>query len=552
MASRKQKALALTTAGGSGVVEQAYGGGIEGAEKWSREMGSWRPAIVSPDQQINSGKELMDARGRDAVQNDGLITGAVHVHRDSIVGAQFRLVSNPNYKALGATEAWAKQFKEVVESRFNLMADSVDCWFDAGRTMTFTDMIRLGVGGFLFTGEVLATVEWQRDAARPFNTCFQMVSPTRLSNPNGSMDDSNVRAGIERDIYGRPQAYWIRQGFPGDFMQGEDQWKWRRVPAYFPWGRRQVIHIKEMLQAEQTRGVADMVSALKDMKMTRKFSEITLQNAIVNATYAAAVESELPSEVVFASMGAGGPGLKTALSDYMAAMTAYINGANNISIDGVKMPHLFPGTKLNLKTAGTPGGIGQSYEESLLRRIAAPLGISAEQFTKDFSKSNYAGARASMSETEKFMRGRKKTVADKQATMMYICWLEEEINRKDSVIPLPKNFNFYDPYMREALVACTWIGAGQSQIDETKETQAALMRIKGGLSTYQDEIANLGKDYRAVFQQRASEEKLIEELGLAFSLDATKPGTNDRQQTMQDEHGNEDDQPPARKQKEKK
>jgi capsid protein len=150
------------------------------------------------------------------------------------------------------------------------------------------------------------------------------------------------------------------------------------------------------------------------------------------------------------------------------------------------------------------------------------------------------------------MRGRKKTVADKQATMMYICWLEEEINRKDSVIPLPKNFNFYDPYMREALVACTWIGAGQSQIDETKETQAALMRIKGGLSTYQDEIANLGKDYRAVFQQRASEEKLIEELGLSFSLDATKPGTNDRQQTMQDENGNEDEQPPARKQKEKK
>jgi lambda family phage portal protein len=552
MATRKQKSLAVTTASGGGVVEQAYGGGIEGASRTSREMLKWVPPIVSPDQQINHNKELMDARGRDSVQNDGLITGAVHVHRDSIVGAQFRLVSNPNYKALGASEAWAKAFKEVVESRFNLMAESVDSWFDAGRCMTFTDMIRLGVGGFVFTGEVLATCEWQRDQARPFNTCFQMVSPTRLSNPNGTMDDANIRAGIERDIYGRPQAYWIRQGFPGDFMQGDDQWKWRRVPAYFPWGRRQVIHIKESLQAEQTRGVADMVSALKDMKMTRRFSEITLQNAIVNATYAAAVESELPSEVVFASMGAGGPGLKNALSEYMAAMTSYVNGSNNISIDGVKMPHLFPGTKLNLKTAGTPGGIGQSYEESLLRRIAAPLGISAEQFTKDFSKSNYAGARASMSETEKFMRGRKKTVADKQATMMYVCWLEEEINRKDSVIPLPKNFNFYDPYMREALVACTWIGAGQSQIDETKETQAALMRIKGGLSTYQDEIANLGKDYRAVFQQRASEEKLIEELGLSFSLDATKPGTNDRQQTMQDANGNEDDQPPARKQKEKK
>lgn len=552
MSKRKTAAPAVAVTA-NGVVEHAYGGGIEGASRTSREMMKWVPPIVSPDQQINGSKELMDARGRDAVQNDGLMQGAIHTHRDSIVGSQFRLVAEPNWQALGATEAWADEYKQVVEARFNLMADSVDCWFDAGRSMTFTDMVRLGVGGFVFTGEVLATVEWQRDAMRPFKTCFQMVSPTRLCNPNGAMDDANIRAGIERDIYGRAYAYHIRQGFPGDFIQGEDSWKWRRVPAYFPWGRRQVIHIKEPLQAEQTRGVADMVAALKDMKMTKKFSEITLQNAVVNATYAAAVESELPSEVVFAAMGANGGAqgsLKNALGEYMAAMSEYVNGSSNIAIDGVKMPHLFPGTKLNLKTAGTPGGIGQSFEESLHRRIAAPLGLSYEQYSKDFSKSNYAGARASISETEKFMKGRKKSVADKHATMMYICWLEEEINRPDSVIPLPKNFNFYDPYMREALCACSWIGAGRSQIDETKETQAAVMRINAGLSTRQKEVANLGDDYRRVFTQLASEKKLAESLGLDFSLEATKPGVNDQQKTMK-ENGNDDEeeQPKGRKAK---
>jgi lambda family phage portal protein len=212
------------------------------------------------------------------------------------------------------------------------------------------------------------------------------------------------------------------------------------------------------------------------------------------------------------------------LGEYMTALTNYVNASDKIAVDGVKMPHLFPGTKLNLQNAGTPGGVGTDFEESLLRHIASPLGLSYEQFSKDYTKTNYSSARASMAETWKFMQGRKKTVADKYATMMYIMWLEEEINRDDSVIPLPPNFNFYDPYMREALCSCEWIGAARGQIDETKETQAALMRIAGGLSTWQEEAALLGKDIRKVWRQRAREVRMQEELGLTFDLSGGKGG----------------------------
>ncbi|MGC8016141.1 hypothetical protein ACP3V9_25500, partial [Salmonella enterica] len=70
---------------------------------------------------------------------------------------------------------------------------------------------------------------------------------------------------------------------------------------------------------------------------------------------------------------------QTAFADYfksyMASMMEYAAAAKNISIDGVKVPHLFPGTKFNLKPAGTPGGVGTDYEESMLRNIAAALGL---------------------------------------------------------------------------------------------------------------------------------------------------------------------------------
>lgn len=518
---------------------KAVGGGLEGAERTSRETFRWNPAIIAPDSQINPIKDMADARSRDSVQNDGYATGAVHTHRDSIVGSQYLLNAQPNLDVLGKgfDDGWAEEFQMYVESKFNLLADSEECWFDASRTNTLTGLIRLGVGGFLMTGEVLETAEWIDNPLRPFKTAIQKVSPTRLCNPDNKWDDKYLRRGVQRNARGEAIGYWIKLTHPGSFfpLAMEDENRWAYVPARKPWGRRQVIHIIEQMQPDQTRGIADMVSVLKQMRMTKKFQDVTLQNAVVNATYAAAIESELPREVIFGSMGAGQPGFADTLGSYMQALTAYTGASNHIAIDGVKMPHLFPGTKLSLKPMGTPGGVGTDFEQSLMRHTAAALGLSYEQFSRDYSQTNYSSARASMGETWKFMQGRKKGVADREAKAIYTLWLEEEINRGD--VPLPRGVGaeiFYDPVKREALLACDWIGASRGQIDELKETQSAVMRIKSGLSTWEKECARLGEDYRRVFRQAQREKKMQEKMGLVFDSEATKPGQNDAQKTMRD------------------
>ena len=517
------------------VQERALGGALEGAERTNRETFNWTPAVISPDQQINPVKEMADARGRDSVQNNGYTTGAVNIHRDNIVGSQYRINLQPDFKTLGFTKEWAEEYQTVMESRFNLLADSLDCWFDASGTMTLTGMIRLAVGGFFMTGEVLATAEWLRGGGRPFSTAIQMVSPSRLQNPDGLPDSPRLRRGVERDIYGAPVAYQIKVTHPGDWSDPRDM-QWRRVEARKPWGRRMVIHITDPLQPDQTRGIADMVSVLKQMHMTKKFQDVVLQNAVVNASYAAAIESELPSDVVFQSMGAGQAGFGQILGDYMSALAAYSAGSTNIQVDGVKMPHLFPGTKLSLKPMGSPGGVGDGFEESLLRHTASGLGLSYEQFSRDYSKTNYSSARASMAETWKYMQSRKKSVADRMATSVWMLYLEEAINNGE--VPLPKGVGseiFYDPIKREALAKCSWIGASRGQIDEMKETQSAMLRIKAGLSTYEAECARLGEDFRSVFEQRQREEAMIKKMGLPFALDAQKPGANDRQQTLKED-----------------
>jgi lambda family phage portal protein len=528
------------------ITSEKVDGGYDGASRFSRELASWAPPIRSADAELNPEKPQIDARSRDMVRNEAYVLGGVAVHRDSIVGGQYVLNAQPDYETLGADEGWAEEFQSVVESRFGLWAESSECWPDAARINTFTGLIRLGVGVHTYAGELLATVEWLRSVAgrRPYATAVQFVDLDRLSNPNDRADTQYLRRGVERDKYGAAVAYHIRVDHPYSSYVDAERFRWRRVPARKPWGRAQVIHLYEQNRPDQSRGVADMVAALKEMRMTRRYRDVTLQNAVLQATYAASIESDLPTETLWEQLGAADANDDAnPINRYLTQLAQYAGGSKALHIDGVKIPHLFPGTKLKLQPTGTPGGVGTTFEQSLLRYIAAALGLSYEQLSRDYSNTNYSSARASMLETWKGMQAKKKMVADRLAGIIYSLWLEEAIGRGE--IPLPRGRgpeHFYEGINKEAYCQAEWIGASRGQIDELKETQAAVLRIQNHLSTFEDEIARTGKDFRRVFRQRAREQRMMEQAGLSMPAPAgARPGDDRENADRQDDTNNEDE-----------
>lgn len=525
---------------------QAASGGLDGGSRIERETATWTPRQGPIDTLILPGKNLADARSRDMAINDGYAHGAQNTHRDSIIGAQFLLNLQPATNVLRTSgyafdEVWAEEFQTITEETFGLLAESMSAWLDYGGAMTFTEMLRLIVGSFVVTGETFMAGEWlNKDPSRPLSTAINIVSAARVTNPEGQADSETLRRGVRYDARGRAVGYWVRKRLPQEGLlgiTGPEMFTWRFIPATKPWGRQQMLHIYERKEAGQSRGVADMVSALKHMRMTKMFSEMVLQNMVVNASYAAALETELPPAQAYAVMGGDSAedNFESLMGSYMTILKEFF-GSANVTLDGVKIPALPPGTKLNARALGTGGGLGTTFEDSLHRHVAAGLGLSFEEYTHNFSKTSYSSARASGQKMARFMRSRKKSVAERAANFVFQLAFEEMFAK--GMVPMPSGVGrdfFYQPLMKEALTRASWIGAGAGQIDELKETQAAILKIKSGLSTYEAEAARLGSDFRQIFKQRAREEAMIEELGLPISLDTQKAGAKDRQNVMSDD-----------------
>jgi len=498
-------------------------------------------------------KTIIDARSRDLNRNDAFVQGGGTLHKDSIVGDMFALNSKPNYEIMEMSEEWAEEFQMEVEEKFTTWAESPRKYVDYSEQNDFTGLIRLAVGVYTFTGEALATAEWDTSTGRDFRTAVQMVDTDRLVQPIESAMNPLIRGGIKHDRRGRHMSYFIQTYHPSDYLDIRmvDGLAYKEVGSRKPWGRQQVLYIREQMRVDQTRAVSDLTAGLKEIKMMRGFRDVTLQNAVVNAMYAATIESELPTDVLFDRLGGGnlGESVNDYAESYLGAINEYVGSAQHMKLDGVRIPHLFPGTKFKMQPAGTPGGVGQEFEKSLMRYLASTMNVSYEELSKDYTKTNYSSVRAALASSHRFMQSRKRVCADAMANGIFRLWLEEAINNdKLSSFPARWAGMLYTDgvlnYLFDALAHCSWIGASRGQIDELKETQAATLRIKWGLSTHEDELSRLGKDWRKVYAQLEREIKQREDRGIVLiednSVNAASGSARDASDGNSDDGGTDD------------
>lgn len=467
----------------------------------------WQPPLRSADTEILRDAAKVRARARDLERNHPYAKQAIRISRLGVVGKRLRYSCRPDYRFLGIDfeEAvrWGQEFERVWET----YAHGPGFYIDAGRRMNFTQHMALAHDRDFVDGESLITAEWAPD--RRWRTCFQAVDVDRLSNPNGAPETIYLKGGVALNDLSEPVGYWIRDSHPGDIaLLGAKTLTWNFVRRETDWGRAVAMHTYDMGRPGQTRGISEFATVIRDMKMGREYTEMALAGAILQASYAAVLTSQQnykeALELIAGMDPTTGPNLADLALENLEAAQAYHEEVK-LRFNGVKVPHLWPGEKLELLTPGQSANSLADFQSQATKAYAAGTGTDPISVSQDYSDVNYSSAKMAVASNWRSYESRRERLVSTIAVPMVSAFLEELFF--SGAMPLPKGVSERDFFeARDALIAGKFITAGAPMLDPVKERQAQKLGIEIGVDTLQDICAEEGKDYLEVLDQLQRED----------------------------------------------
>lgn len=493
-------------------------GGYSGASVQDSNIALWRPGLTSVDSEIlRDGPELR-ARARDLERNHPFARQAVRTSRLGVIGKQLRYSCRPDWRFLGIDQEEAIRWGQEWERVWENYAHSPRFHIDAGRRLTFSQMMQLVHDSDFVDGEFFIAAEWAPN--RKWSSCFHVIDVDRLSNPHGYPESVSRKGGVELDEFGAPVGYHIRNAHPGDIgVLGSDYMTWGFVPRESEWGRLIGAHGFDMHRAGQTRGRTEFASVITAMKMGAEYVENELAAAILQASYAAVVESQANYRDAMEAIGMGTEATKVNaqtvidLAEQNLEAAVAWHEATNIRFQGSKAMKLFPGEKFNLLTTGNRASSLGEFQAQATKSYAAGTGTDPIGVSQDYSNVNYSSAKMSQATTYRHYETKRERLSMTAALPMVGNVLEEAVF--SGAMPLPKGLSpsdFYDA--RDALIAGKFLAQGAPNLDPVKEAQALQLRLQMGLDTLQDAAAREGNDYRDIIAQRATERRETTASGL--------------------------------------
>ncbi len=509
-------ASTIARARASAEVDIGGGGSFEGASLRGAWWSNWSSWITSPDKEWLPVRDFATARGRDQIRNDPIANTAVQRKKNTVVGKGWRMSSRPVAKTLGITPEQAAELGEQIETEWKLYAYGHSFQIDGQRKQDFGGLLRLLISHFMTDGEMLGLVEWADDEPTRYKTRLRVVDPDRLSNPYSRLNDAVFRGGVEH-AQGIPIRYWLREQHPNDFF-AVGSYIWQGWDRYTPWGRPQVLHGYEPSRAGQTRGISRFVSALKSFRALSRFTDATLQNATINALFAAFVQSSAGPDAVSENFSA---------DDMIAFDRARdkFYGDHSVGLGGDARAVVLPfGDEIKMATAGRETASIESFVRTVVRPIAATLGVTYEEITGDLSQVNYVSLRFGWLSAQRDADVIFALAESEVVRPFFVAFLEEAFDQ--GYVKAPPGAPAFEE-APDAYANALWIGPGQGQVDPVKEVLGDAAAMEAQTATLEDICAKQGKDWRDVLLQIAREDDFRRSLGLETSQDAIAQAVQD-------------------------
>ena len=483
-----------------GVQWRKYDGARRG-----RLNADWQAYGTSANSEVYGSLATLRNRSRDLLRNNDYARGMIR-----------NIVDNVVYTGINF-QAQVKQLKgNKNDEGINNAIESAWCewgcaeYCDVTGHSSFGEIQQLAFKSFLESGEVFLRKIRSSFGGSDIPFALEMIEADQVAEDyNSTYLGNQIVMGVEIDRWKRPVAYWVYDYHPGDFWFGtnplgggstgerpfaptSNSRNLRRIDA------SEIIHIFLKERPGQVRGVPILYSTITRLRNLGEYET---------------------SELVAARAAAAIMGLVTTPDADLLAEPELKedNDADNQLPPDEKlapgmMRYLAPGESFEGFAPNRPNSAFSGFFESQLRGSGAGVGVSYENVSNDFSKSNYSSSRLSLLQSRDRWKILQIWFISIFLRKVYADWLDMAV--------LGGKLDFKDYELRpQRYLEIRWTPRGWSWVDPHKEINATIAAIKAGLTTLTAEVAKQGGDFEENVKILAREREILERYEINLTLE---------------------------------
>lgn len=461
----------------------------------------WMPPHRAGDEAVTFSWDLLTTRVRDLFRNEPVMRALKRALAKNVVGTGIATVADVldgnepddafNFESDDLFEHWAEE----------------EC--DVAGKLSWGQMQWQVFNEVMEAGEcfLLRCQDSGKDRSIPL--CYQVIEPEqidwRLNYPETPTSNRIVR-GVELDKRGKPLAYWIFDSHPFDMYSG---WNWtsKRYPV------DRVIHVYLANRPSENRGVTWFSPNIQGCKDLDWYIGNELTAAAIGALLTLVVKREAGAGTGLGFQGDAGssPG---GTDDW---------GNSLVKLGRGIVADIGAGDDIKVAESNRPNRDAKPFIDLILMLQGMGAGVSKLRLTGDYSQTNYSSARGAHLDDHAFF-----IVLQQWFARVCVRKVRREHTKQAVAMGLfrsigPRQFAKQPAkFLRIANQP-----PGREQLDPEKETGSSLQKIRGLLSTWQDECGARGKNWRRLGIQQARERAYFAKLGLNPDLatSLTEKGT---------------------------
>lgn len=488
-----------------------------------RLLGSWSVAAQDPNDYYGSDGEIIANRGQWLYDNDAITHAIVETLLAGTIGPtglQYRSA----YQADNNRKVSDQELTVRRSIQDNIEAGTRGTAFDAGGMFSRANMSKVVLGSTINHGIGVSVYCWKpnRPGRHTHATCWRIVHPSRISNPNHAPNNHRMRDGFALDAEGTPVAVMIQRSHPAS-SQVAPKLIWDRYPIFDGEGFRRVTIHSLPRHADQIRPTGWFTPVMQLMRLMSR-----------------TIEAKVVADMLKASMG-----LICECDDPEAMAAADRNGAvlsGNTKIVPGKVYYVRKGTAWQALNFQYQGQDFDKWLEVILTNITAAFGLPYQFVLQKLTQANMASARVALLQAYRTFHSNQNDLI----TSTEDPW-NQSLIREDLARGRIAGVNLNDPAEVDRLLVGTYLRPPRFMPDPLKEQQAAEVATKRNGVSYSTVYAEQGLDAAEEWAQREQDDAEMRRRGIVLQGDgsvmAPGPGQTPAADDRNDDDSNQDDQP---------